>query len=400
MIYCFILGKNPQLSIAEISAVLTSLGDFSVVTANSEAFFVELNFEIDSEKLIKKLGGTIKIARVVKELKPDFSPQEIVNLFEIGDSKIFFGFSFYNPGDDGLGFKKFSKQNRNLGLKVKKIFKQDYNVSSRWVSSKESVLSSVIVAKNKLLTRGKELNIFYKQDKVIVAETLAVQDFARYSKLDYGRPGRDDESGMLPPKLAKIMLNLAKSQKDDVILDPFCGSGTVITQAGILGYKKVVGSDISDKAIEDTRTNLAWFKEQGLLAEFSPEIFQADVTQISDKLESNSVDKIVAEPYLGPAKFSNDQVDSIIKELSLLYIKAFEEFSKILKSGGRVVLVFPAWRVSGKVKYLDILDKIEEMGFRQVKFDTDIKNESRSGLLYGRDSQRIVREIWVFEITN
>lgn len=94
--------------------------------------------------------------------------------------------------------------------------------------------------------------------KQFVAVTLAVQDFEEYRFLDFGRPQRDMVSGSMPPKLAKIMLNLSGVKIDQAILDPFCGSGTMIQQALLLGFTNIVGSDASPKAVEDTKKNLNW----------------------------------------------------------------------------------------------------------------------------------------------
>ena len=89
-----------------------------------------------------------------------------------------------------------------------------------------------------------------------------MQPFKDLSRLDFGRPARDDFSGMLPPKLAQIMINLAQVQNPEaLIIDPFCGSGTILSEALLMGYKDLLGSDISPKAIADTYKNISWIKD-------------------------------------------------------------------------------------------------------------------------------------------
>ena len=118
-------------------------------------------------------------------------------------------------------------------------------------------LSSVVVEQNKLTTaQGAEIVIVQFDKKLFLGKTIAVQPFKELSFRDYGRPARDDYSGMLPPKLAQIMLNLSGAKPADTILDPFCGSGTILTEAMLMGYQDLVGSDVSSKAIEDTGKNI------------------------------------------------------------------------------------------------------------------------------------------------
>jgi len=215
--YIFILGRNEELSIAEIKAVVKP-GEFEV----GDGFLVyRIQEKIDAEKLLDRLGGTIKIAQVfAKKINQSDIINQILSSVE-KDKKVFFGFSQYR-----------SDQNINrLANNIKKELKEKGS-SSRWVTSKEKQLSSVIVKKNKLLTQGAEIII----TKNYIAKTLAVQEFEGYSHRDYGRPVRDTVSGTLPPKLAKMMINLAQVDQSAKILDPFCGSGTILQEALLLGY--------------------------------------------------------------------------------------------------------------------------------------------------------------------
>ncbi len=139
----------------------------------------------------------------------------------------------------------------------------------RYVENKEEALSSVTVAKNGLTNRGREFLIspLFKEgagggQRYSLAKTEAVQPFEQFSARDFGRPGRDDLSGMLPPKLAMIMINLAQTSLNSILLDPFCGSGTILSEALLLGYKNLIGSDISEKAVEDTKINIDWIAKE------------------------------------------------------------------------------------------------------------------------------------------
>ena len=105
---------------------------------------------------------------------------------------------------------------------------------------------------NKVLEKGGELVVFVRSDTTFdLGRTETVQDFKTYRLRDIGRPRRNAKRGMLPPKLARMMINIASPKHNDTILDPFCGSGTIIHEAFLLGYKNIIGSDISEKAVRD-----------------------------------------------------------------------------------------------------------------------------------------------------
>lgn len=64
--------------------------------------------------------------------------------------------------------------------------------------------------------------------------------------------------GSMSPKLARCMVNLSRVTAGDLVLDPFCGTGGILIEAGLIGCK-VVGSDIYWKMKNGTATNLEHF---------------------------------------------------------------------------------------------------------------------------------------------
>lgn len=411
MSYFFALGNHPNLSLAELQCQL-GFGNWqsygSLVTLNDETVSVAAG------DLMSVLGGTIKIGLIVARV-PEQGLIPIVHKFlaeraqVVNSGKFYFGISCYQPV---LDVKKF-------GLQLKKLLKASA-ISSRFVESREPVLSSVVVTTNKLLSdRGAEIVLVKDGALLLVGVTRAVQQFAEFSERDYGRPARDARSGMLPPKIARIMINLARLDRAAVILDPFCGSGTILQEALILGYQNIIGADVSEQAIEDTKQNLKWLNDagSGLVAKFSsaelarrtsgsnsprakisppaPRLFISASRHLSQQISLQSVDAIITEPYLGPALRggeSQEEIGRIQLELTSLYLDSFKEFQKILKSTGRVVIILPV--INGQ--YLSILDEVNKLGFVQdPKFSKLYDNQARQSFLYGRSGQRIKREILV-----
>ena len=64
-------------------------------------------------------------------------------------------------------------------------------------------------------------------------------------------------SAMLP-KLARCMVNLARARASDVVLDPFCGTGSLLIEAGLMGCR-TVGLDISKRMVQGAGRNLRFF---------------------------------------------------------------------------------------------------------------------------------------------
>jgi len=405
MQYCFILGHNPTLSIAEISQVLKN--DFRLIELSARVLIIESPREMNPEALQQRLGGTIKIGQSIKEISAQdllAFRSDIAGLLK-QNKKIFFGFSLYSL-ESHETTRKYQLQIKSLAMETKKALK-NLGLSSRWVDSKDEALSSVVVQKNRLLTQGAEFCFLIGADKIYLAKTLSCQEVEEYSYYDFGRPARSMKQGMLPPKLAKIMINLAQAPQTGIILDPFCGVGTVLQEAIKMGYRNLIGTDIDEGAIKRTITNINWLSDQQKInfSDFNLKIFPADARVLSQLLIPGSIDAIVTEPYLGPVKISSFKfsISKIIKELSELYLAAFRELKQVLKKDGRLVIVFPVFKEGAKLHYLPIIDEVKKHGWQIVdpipenfRQNPIIKTTSRRSVIYSRPDQMVLREIFIF----
>ncbi len=372
MKYYFILGNNKELSQAEIETKLHQLKVIQVLQYQEDTFLIyETNKPLKCEALINQLGGTIKIGEILEE-QDDINKINLKKYLPKQDNKLRFGISNYNIKLD---------VNR-LGKKLKRELK-DEEISARFVSSKEYPLSSVIVKKQKLLTNGIELCVFKSEEAFLLGKTLAVQPFEKFSQVDFGRPSRDTKIGMLPPKVAQIMINLAELQIDKSIYDPFCGSGTVLQQAALLGYTKLSGSDLSEKQVEASKTNLEWLrKEMELHTKFH--VFQSDAQTVSGKMKF-PVDSIVTEPHLGPPLKGSEQpqqMEIIISSLAKLYKNSLLEFNKILKPKSPILIIIPSFYIKSKTYEIDIK--------RIIPKNFKIEDSWQ----YFRTNQRVIRNIY------
>jgi tRNA G10 N-methylase Trm11 len=392
MKYFFVLGTNTALSVAELAAVL----DLKKTQLLATDFLIwETDVEINAENLMKRLGGTIKIGEIKDEIAEGNEDELLKSLTELAkikkyqskEGKFNFGFSDYG---------KFMFNKQNLGLKLKKYFSNE-NISSRFVISREKTLSSVVVTQNKLIARGIEFILIKNGNKVLIGETLSVQPFKDLSRRDFGRPARDDQSGMLPPKLAQIMINLAQvSNPEAVIIDPFCGSGTILSEAMLMGYKHLFGSDISPKAIDDTHKNISWIRELYALKDVNVKIQVKSVVNLSKFIKAGLAEAIITEPFLGPQRGLID-FKAVTRNLEDLYSQAIREFNIVTKKGGRVVMIWPMFYgqrpITPDYSGFNMINMIPE-DLRTSEF---IKKHNREAILYGRPGQRVYRESVVLE---
>ncbi|TAN58344.1 methyltransferase domain-containing protein [Patescibacteria group bacterium] len=396
----FIFGSNPQISLAELEAVLGS-GVLKLMAR--ECAIAELPDDTDVFALQDRLGGIVKIGRIIGWIKENELFKTLKNYSE-KENKYIFGISAYSAGrseraspsaGSTVNFKAVQEKMKRIGLGLKKEFKAAGR-RSRFVVSREDNLSSVAVVKNKLLTEGLEFLILAGANELILGKTLTVQDFEKYNLRDYGRPVPSPRSGMLPPKLAQMMINISKIRKDQTLLDPFCGSGTILQEAANLGIENIIGSDNEADAVSGSQKNLTWFQEEFKVKPRSLRIFQCDARKLAEKISADSIDVIAAEPYLGPPLTGREQFSIIQKnrdELEVLYAAAFQEFAKILKPGGVIVFVFPRFQRGQNVFEIRNLDQIKKCGFATEP----LSENKRGSVVYQKDIQYLAREIFVFK---
>lgn len=374
MKYLFQLGNHPELSRAEIEHVF----DFTVhdvqFTGSRKWMMIESTQPLDAEALIHRLGGTISIAEAVTKVgDPIFT---IANyLDEEVTDKIFFSLHTNNP--------------KKLAISIKKELK----ARGRSVRYIEAGNTATILHNNLVKRKG---------DLTIIGDTLfvtrAIQPIEAFGERDYGRPERDSKSGMVPPKLAQILINLSGTKQDDVLLDPFCGSGTILMEAALMGYTRIIGSDSSVKAVKDTRKNLEWLaKDQQKITMKQCDniaLHERDVRGLTTDFLGTKIDAIVTEPFMGKPKKGNERRDAVraeARELAELYINAFAVFKQILSPSGVVVCVIPQFNHDGEWLYVPCLEQIKKHGFTMSNL-----TEHTPSILYHRAGQHVGRMVYRF----
>lgn len=384
-----ILGRQPELSLAELEQ---RFGSDAVDPFNNSSAIVETD-DFD----IQKLGGVVKAGKVVAELDRADWPrlsrdivQRYANEYKAFDGKLTLGISVY-------GKEVAAREVGRTGLALKQSLKK-HGRSVRLIPNDGPALSTATSHHNKLgLAPNKlEIMVIYGRSSVIVADSTGTQNITALAARDQGRPKRDAFVGMLPPKLALMMINLSgitrESHADDdasrlTILDPFCGTGVVLQEAALLGFN-VYGTDLAEKMIDYSKQNIDWLAAKHQIG--SVRIEPGDAIEHTWQ---PPVDAIVAETYLGQpfsAPPAPDKLDKVKRIVDHITTKFLENLSAQIKPGTLLCLGVPAWRdARGNFTHLGTIKKLESLGYERQA----LKNVDSNQLIYYREDQVVAREL-------
>lgn len=388
--YIALLGRQPELSLAELQAtygranVLHFTADTAVITADS----------ID----ITQLGGTIKAGRIALDVpSTDWSRlskkviQHYTKEWEAISHKLTLGISAYD-------LRVVPRQLQALGLDLKKQVKSRGG-SLRLIPNQDLALGTATSHHNKLGLSDNKIELLiianYRTGTVVVAESTGTQNITALARRDQARPRTDAFVGMLPPKLAMIMINLALGEKSlpnssaPTILDPFCGTGTVLQEAALRGFTPY-GTDLSEKMVQYSRENLDWFYATNHLDTPPYTVEQADATEATWQ---QPIDAVVCETYLGQpfsAPPRPEKLREVVGNCNHIITKFLQNIAPQLQSGTPLCIAVPAWAdTSGYFTHLPFIDKLGALGYIQARLP----------LLYYREGQVVARELLVLKKT-
>jgi tRNA G10 N-methylase Trm11 len=383
MIIC-ILGRQPAIGLAELES---RFGSDKVLPVGESAASVD----VDIDDVPAHLLGSVAVPL---EILPDtdwnkvmtFAKEYTTSLAEtLPEGKFKLGLSVY---DLPVNIKTLQRS----GLELKKTIRAAGR-SVRIIPNTALELNSAQILHNQLTgDLGCELLLIRHGNRTQIARTAYVQDIDDYARRDFGRPKRDAFVGMLPPKLAQTMLNLAQVRPGQVTLDPFCGTGVVLQEAALMG-SNLYGTDVNERMVRYTRDNLAWLKDIYPI-EFEAFFEVADATTATWR---QPIDSVVCEGYLGqPLTTFPDpgKLDSIRAECNTIAEKFLRNLHSQLKIGTRCCIAVPAWFNGKGYIHLDIVDDLEKMGYNRLSFS----GATQSQLIYHRSDQIVARELLVLKV--
>lgn len=380
-LYGFELGRIKDLCLAEI---LNIVGKDKLVGKVSSIALLELPYlpHDTAQAFQDRLGGTIKIMEVFAEINSvsemwSALETEFTKHFKDHSGKVPFAVSTYNDKARQINIKEI--------LNFSKKFLKSLGFNCRFVNRDDRNPRSSTIYKSKTIQKGIDINVIKTEKKIYLAKAIALQDIDEYSKRDYDKPRRDAKEGMLPPKLSQIMINLA-GPKTKNIYDPFCGTGTIMMEALLMG-KNTIGSDLSEKMVENSQINCEWLAKT-FYTKGSFRVFHRDARFLTREVIPEDFDAVITESYLGPPLLripTPEESEKYFRELANMHLNWLSAIHPLLPATGKIVMCVPGYQRNGKIEYFPgIKELVETAGYK-----------IEQNYLYDREDQLVVREILV-----
>jgi tRNA (guanine10-N2)-dimethyltransferase len=242
-------------------------------------------------------------------------------------------------------FKKLLKDlaittTRTFAGRAKKIHGgcNEHNPSSQ--QDFERLIGDMISGPVSLNNPENEYRAILSEDKCYFGKVLFTIDRGSY---DSRNPGKRDffHPGVMMPRMARTLVNIAGVRAGDKALDPFCGTGGILIEAELMGAT-AIGSDFDPLMVLGSRKNV-----------LHSSLLLADATQLP--FQDHSIDSVVTDlPYGQSVCIKKaDTMDN-------LYAGSLDEIGRVLKNGRRAVVVTHR-DISGIAKqYMTVLQHHEQ----------------------------------------
>ncbi len=397
--FVFVFGKNPLLSLAElVQYAKRQKTDWVIQPEWPFAALIQGTVE-RPERIVSDLGGTVKIVCITENFS-SLKTRELLALLQKNKGlsnlpvKFAFGLSTASvENQQAFTFlehlKTIFKQNR-----AKAVFKKGSNRKTTAITTPSEITSWKLLANQTdfWLSKSKTQNRFW------FGYTVAVSNPKDWKNRDENRPQKDAKE-ILSIRLAKILLNIGADQNSRTVLDPFCGYGTILQEALLMGWN-AIGIEKDESKTFACQKNLDWItRTKKINSTFR--VLQGDSTRVHLLVKPGDFDWLVTEPYLGPyltKRPSPQHAQKILEELKILYEKTFFSLGRVMKTGQRCVVVLPVLVTLNNTKKT-VSERVFKTDFRAVNPLSDFGNRFANAFpcLYQNPNNLIQRQIWVLE---
>ncbi len=337
-------GEHPEMPNTELEEVLHSYSiDFKITNFESENRYKVVDILNFYPNIISELKTRLGMCKAIYEVLAIGSEElKIENIFQTKMSQM-------TPAST------FKLRTKNLKNKLELSKELEKNYINNVLDQISSVLSVDVRSPDI------EFVLFFGKDITLTRLVVNIDRSNFETRKPQFRPYFAPIS--LHPRLARCLVNLSRVKEGNLIMDPFCGTGGILLEAGLMGMV-VMGADIEQRMVDGTIANLNHWDIQRHL------IFCSDIKNLKENFEKEtienntgkhipasditSIDAIVTEPPYGRAtNLRGESMESLIFTI-------FEVLNEILLSGKRMVISLPNDELPKIVfKYFKILNKFK-----------------------------------------
>ena len=231
---CIQSQEHPELPLAELKAVMECENIIADIERITEGLVILKNISQDNLQsyykiLTKRLGYTHEVHELITRSHVERMTDDVsaVNWQDYIDETFAVRVKRFHSEIDTVGFER--------------------KIGSLILASCDDI--KVNLTKPKSLIRV----VAYGNDIFVAIERIKLNKKHFEDSKPHKRPFF--HPGSMNPKLARCMVNLSRIHEGELLLDPFCGTGGILIEAGLIGCK-VVGSDIYWKMKNGTAINL------------------------------------------------------------------------------------------------------------------------------------------------
>ncbi len=342
-LFFLLSGENETLPAAELTAIL-----------KAEGFAFKLTEKLDQ---LVRLESDPKSIEAVHR-RSAYTMVSAVELFACQAKEN----TIIKAAED-TDFTKAVNTSESFAVRIKRVKEHASQIGTVSLEAKlgECIIRKVPKAKVNLKKPDKTFFGVLTSNKLVFGVKLAEIQPKTFSER---RPRKKPffHPSAMPSKLARCMVNLAHAKTSELVLDPFCGTGSVIVEAALINCR-VLGLDVQRRMVEGCRKNLEYFniKPEGVVI--------ADAR----KLPLTRIDCLVTDPPYGRSATTMKSTTEQIVEGVL------SSACPLLCKGQRICIASP--------KALNIKQIGVKLGYRFV--------ESHFAYVH----RTLTREIAVFEKT-
>ena len=340
-LFFLLSGENETLPFAELLAILEAEGiDFSIKEKLDQVMRLEADISCIKEVYLRSAFTRICALEL---FTCEANDEAIINCL------------------NKTKFKKLIKEKDSFAVRVKRV--KNYAEKSA-VMKYEREIGEIILKS----TENTRVNLTRPDNIFIGILTSGKFMFGLKIAIVYPKPFGERRPrkkpffhpSAMPSKLARSMVNLVRAKRNDLLIDPFCGTGSTLIEATFIGCR-TVGLDAQHKMLKGCQKNLDHFN-------ISPEgLILADAR----KPPIGKVDCAVTDPPYGRCCSTMKSTTKKIVEETLY------SFTLLLDKGGKICIASP--------KSIDLSLIGERLGYKHLE----------SHFVYVHGS--LTREIAVFE---